>query len=80
MASKIKVDELETVSVSGNIVLNNALSGSGASLTNLPVPTGFIGGLNTANGTDAAHDINIAVGSARDYTDTATMTLASAIT
>ena len=35
MASKIKVDELETVSGSGNIVLNNALSGSGASLTNL---------------------------------------------
>ena len=36
MASKIKVDELETVSGSGNIVLNNPLSGSGASLTNLP--------------------------------------------
>ena len=36
MASKIKVDELETVSGSGNIVLNNALSGSGASLTSLP--------------------------------------------
>ena len=33
MASKIKVDVLETVSGSGNIVLNNALSGDGSSLT-----------------------------------------------
>jgi len=52
----------------------------GSALTGLSPNTNFIGGLNTANGTDAAHDINIAVGSARDYTDTATMTLASAIT
>jgi hypothetical protein len=36
MASKIKVDVLETVSGSGNITVNNALSGSGASLTSLP--------------------------------------------
>ena len=77
------------------------LSGSGASLTNLPagnltgalpaisganltgistVATSFIGGLKTSNAADAAHDVTIAVGSARDYTDTATMTLASAIT
>ena len=52
----------------------------GSALTGLSPNTNFIGGLNTSNGTDADHDINIAVGSARDYTDTATMTLASAIT
>ena len=32
MASKIKVDELETVSGSGEITVNQPLSGSGASL------------------------------------------------
>jgi hypothetical protein len=36
MASKIKVDELETVSGSGVITVNQPLSGSGASLTSLP--------------------------------------------
>jgi len=39
------------------------------------VATGFIGGLTiTNNGSDGDHDIDIAVGSARDYTDAVTMT------
>ena len=54
---------------------------SGANLTGIStVATSFIGGLNTSNASDSAHDVTVAVGSARDYTDTATMTLASAIT
>lgn len=36
MASKIKVDEIETVDGSGNITVNQPLSGSGAGLTSLP--------------------------------------------
>jgi hypothetical protein len=41
---------------------------------------GIIGGLRITNdGTDAAHDIGIAVGFARDYTDAATMSLTGAL-
>jgi len=41
---------------------------------------GTIGGLNITNdGTDAAHDLGIAVGFARDYTDAATMSLTGAL-
>ena len=41
---------------------------------------GTIGGLTLTNdGTDAAHDIGIAVGFARDYTDAATMSLTGAL-
>lgn len=41
---------------------------------------GTIGGLTLTNdGTDADHDIGIAVGFARDYTDTATMSLTGAL-
>jgi len=36
MASKIKVDQLETVDGTGNITVNQPLSGSGAGLTSLP--------------------------------------------
>ena len=36
MASKIKVDEIETVDGTGNITVNQPLSGSGAGLTSLP--------------------------------------------
>ena len=46
MASKIKVDELETVSGSGVITVNQPLSGSGASLTAL-------NGSNISSGTVA---------------------------
>ena len=43
------------------------------------VATGFIGGLTISNnGSDAAKDIDIAVGSARDYTDAVTMTQGTA--
>jgi len=43
------------------------------------VATSFIGGLTISNnGSDAAHDIDIAVGSARDYTDAVTMTQGTA--
>ncbi len=42
MVSKVKVDVLETVSGSGNLVVNQPLSGSGANLTNLPAHTGTV--------------------------------------
>lgn len=58
MSSKLKVDVLETVSGSGNLVVNQPLSGSGASLTTLnatnlasgTVPTARLGS-GTADGT-----------------------------
>jgi hypothetical protein len=51
MASKIKVDELETVSGSGVITVNQPLSGSGASLTSLPAAnlTGTLPAISGAN-------------------------------
>ena len=55
----------------------------GSALLNLPVSggtRGTIGGLTTSNGTDSEHDIDIAVGFARDYTDTVTMELSSVLT
>ena len=42
--------------------------------------TNALGGLKTSNGTDAAHDIDIAVGFARDYSDSAEMVLGSVLT
>ena len=55
---------------------------SGASLTNLPtVPArGSIGGLRITNdGTDAAHDLGVAVGFARDYADAVNLSLTGAL-
>jgi len=53
-------------SVSSNVQTQIAAAGG--------VATGFIGDLTiTNNGSDGDHDIDIAVGSARDYTDTVTM-------
>ena len=76
MASTIKVDTIDTPSGSGNITLNRPLSGSGASLTNLPATALTSGIAVTANGEvtmssqpafsvklDAADQNNIAVGS-----------------
>jgi len=51
-----------------------------AVIAGLSVGINFIGGLTTSNGTDADHDIDIAVGEARDDGNTANITLASAIT
>ena len=59
----------------GTITSADLAAGVGAGET-----TGAIGGLKTSNdGTDAAHDINIAVGFARDYADAVEMVLASAL-
>jgi len=49
MASKIKVDEIETVDGSGNITVNQPLSGSGAGLTSLPAGN-LTGTVALANG------------------------------
>jgi hypothetical protein len=53
MASKIKVDQLETVDGTGNITVNQPLSGSGAGLTSLPAAnlTGVIPAANLGTGT-----------------------------
>jgi len=53
MASKIKVDQLETVDGTGNITVNQPLSGSGAGLTSLPAAniTGVIPATNLGTGT-----------------------------
>ena len=53
MASKIKVDQLETVDGTGNITVNQPLSGSGAGLTSLPAAniTGVIPPANLGTGT-----------------------------
>ena len=58
MASKIKVDVLETVSGSGNIVLNNALSGDGSSLTGVGKVLQIV---YVLNGTGATGTTNMAV-------------------
>ena len=51
MASKIKVDQLETVDGTGNITVNQPLSGSGAGLTSLPAGnlTGSLPAISGAN-------------------------------
>jgi len=56
MASKIKVDQLETVDGTGNITVNQPLSGSGAGLTSLPAGnlTGVIPAANLGTGTASA--------------------------
>ena len=53
MASKIKVDEIETVDGTGSITVNQPLSGSGAGLTSLPAAnlTGVIPAANLGTGT-----------------------------
>ena len=47
MASKIKVNEIETVDGTGNITVNQPLSGSGAGLTSLPAGN-LTGNVSTA--------------------------------
>ena len=56
MASKIKVNEIETVDGTGNITVNQPLSGSGAGLTSLPAAniTGVIPAANLGTGTASA--------------------------
>jgi hypothetical protein len=53
MASKIKVDQIETVDGTGSITVNQPLSGSGAGLTSLPAAnlTGVIPAANLGTGT-----------------------------
>jgi hypothetical protein len=51
-----------------------------ASSSLIPLPRNYIAGLITSNGTDADHDIDIAIGEARDTTDTDNLVLAASIT
>lgn len=48
-----------------------------AKVTSVPFPRGYIGGLTTSNGTDADHDIDIAVGVARDSSNAFNFTISS---
>ena len=56
MASKIKVDEIETVDGTGSITVNQPLSGSGAGLTSLPAAniTGVIPAANLGTGSPSS--------------------------
>lgn len=57
-----------------------AVANDAAMRAYMPFPTNHIGGLRTANNVaDAANDIDIAIGTARDASDTANMILTSAL-
>ncbi len=61
------------------------MGGAAALRTSLAVPAaidlrGYLAGLGLSNAADADHDITIAVGTCRDSTNAATLTLASAMT
>ena len=67
MASTIKVDTIDTPSSSGNITVSRPLSGSGASLTNLPAAnlTGTLPAISGANLT-ALNATNLGSGTVPD--------------
>lgn len=44
------------------------------------LPRGYFNGLTTSNGTDADHDIDIAVGEARDFADSTNLSISTALT
>lgn len=67
---------------SGNVPAMDATgypAADGSQLTNVDLPRGFIDGLIISNGTDAAHDIDIAAGVARDGGDAANMALSATL-
>jgi len=62
-------------------VLTSAGAGNLPAFTSVGLPTSYLSGLTLSNNvSDANNDIDIAVGKARDDTDTVDMTLGSAIT
>ena len=63
-----------TAKIAANAVTEAKLDAAAA------IQTNQIGGLKTSNGTDTAHDIDIAVGAARDDGDVANLVLSTAIT
>jgi hypothetical protein len=70
------------VSITGNMVATT-LFGDGSNLTGLTtgLPINYLGGLTLSNNSsDAAHDIDIAAGSARDNANSADLTLSSGMT
>jgi hypothetical protein len=70
------------VSITGNMVATT-LFGDGSNLTGLTtgLPINYLGGLTLSNNSsDAAHDIDIAAGAARDNANGADLTLSSAMT
>ena len=78
MASKIKVDQLETVDGTGNITVNQPLSGSGAGLTSLPaanltgslpaISGASLTGIPAANITGVIPPANLGTGTASSST------------
>ena len=56
--------------------------GDGSNLTNVGsgLPRGYLSGLTLSNGTDASHDIDIAVGEARDTDDGVDLSIGSVFT
>ena len=73
-------DPVAVVTGSSGQVLTSAGAGAPPTFAAVAgVATSFIGGLTISNnGSDGDHDIDIAVGSARDYTDAVTMTQGTA--
>ena len=67
MASKIKVDQLETVDGTGNITVNQPLSGSGAGLTSLPAGN-LTGNVSTALLSGIVPAANLGTGTASSST------------
>ena len=63
-----------TAKIAANAVTEAKLDAAAA------IQTNQIGGLKTSNGTDTTHDIDIAVGAARDGGDAVNIVLASALT
>lgn len=78
------VYELVGPSIVADLSVTTAKLAAGAvteeKVTSVPFPRGHIGGLQTSNGTDTAHDIDITVGGARDAADSGNLILTSALT
>lgn len=66
---------------SGNILTSNGSAWTSAAPASTGLPRSYLAGLTLSNnGTDATNDIDIAVGTCRDSTNTVDITLASALT
>jgi len=69
-----------SITVTGNVSATEYY-GDGSNLTGLGnLPRGYLSGLTLSNGTDADHDIDIAVGEARDSGNTTDLSLSSIMT
>jgi len=70
-----------SITVTGNVSATEYY-GDGSNLTGLGgnLPRGYLSGLTLSNGTDADHDIDIAVGEAKDSGNTTDLSLSSIMT